>query len=223
MKDSLKIAIGIILGVLGLLACFTCAVLILSAVGLAALSSAIQPFSPTAPIASPTHLISLPTIAPSTALPTNTSVVTPTATAIPVLSLGETIKWGGLSITVRSYEVTQTCPGGDGRPADGAKFVIIYVQASNSGMDVIDIPSLKFKVAQYESGLGAGLPCQYNDQAFGNACWQWSGKLYPQVACEGWELFEVPSLFPVEGSSVRIFTYTLRPGEIQAAEWLLSD
>jgi len=154
-------------------------------------------------------------------LTTITSPVTPSPTAIPLLSFGDSVQWAGLSLAITRYEVTQTCPGGSGKPADGAKFVIVYVQALNASADVIEVPSLQFQLDGYESGLGAGFPCRYNDQAFGNACWQWSGKLYPEVACEGWELFELPATFPLDDSSVRIFRYTLSPGEIQAAEWLL--
>lgn len=205
MRDSLKIALGIILGGLGLAACYVCVVVL----GIGAfLLPASKPFlTPTA------HTL------PSMATPMPTlPIPTPTATPIPLFAVGESAQWDGLSLAVTSYEVTHTCPDGYGKPAEGAKFVIVRIQACNTSTDVIEIPFFEFELNGYQSGLGAGLPCRYNEEAFGNACWQWGGKLYPGVSCEGWVLFEVPENTPMQDARVRV--YTLSP-EFDAREWRL--
>ena len=138
---------------------------------------------------------------------------------IPSLAIGEWVQWGGLALSVTRYETTYTCPGGYGRSAEGAKFVIIQMAARNVSNDVIKVTSLSFKLDGYQSGL-TGTPCRYNKEAFGNACWQWSGKLYPDVMCEGWVLFEVPEKLALGEARVRISGRKFG-GELDIAEWRL--
>ena len=219
MRDSLKIALGIILGVLGLAACSVCALLVLGMGGLSLISGPVAHYTPSD--LTPTTARMLPPMATSLPLlPTSTAtaIPTPTATPIPPFAVGESAQWDGLSIAIISHEVTHTCPSGDGKPAEGAKFIIIYVQVRNTSSDVIEIPSFQFELNSYQSGLGAALPCRYSEEAFGNACWQWSGKLYPGVSCEGWELFEVPENTALQDARVRVYTLTPRHN---AREWRL--
>jgi len=138
---------------------------------------------------------------------------------IPPLAIGEWAQWGGLALSVTRYETMYTCPGGYGRSAEGAKFVIIWVAARNVSNDVIKVPSLSFKLDGYQSGL-TGTPCRYNKEAFGNACWQWSGKLYPDVTCEGWVLFEMPEKLALEEARVRVSERKFGGG-LNIAEWRL--
>lgn len=161
---------------------------------------------------------------PSLPNPTDTPLPlpTPTVTSVPLLTVGEGVQWDGLSLSITNYEVTHTCPDGyDGQSAEGARFIVVYVTASNISSNVLEIPSLRFRLNGYESGLGAGLPCRYNEEAFGNACWQWGGELYPDVTCKGWELFEVPENLALEGSRIQIQKYDSVSGQMDVAEWLL--
>ena len=143
----------------------------------------------------------------------------PTPMSIPSLAIGEWVQWGELALSVTRYETTYTCPGGYGRSAEGAKFVIIQVAARNVSNDVIKVPSLEFKLNSYQAGL-AGTPCRYNKEAFGNACYKRSGKLYPDVICEGWILFEVPEKLALGEARVRI-SRRKPAGEPDIAEWRL--
>jgi hypothetical protein len=143
----------------------------------------------------------------------------PTPMSIPSLAIGEWVQWGELALSVTRYETTYTCPGGYGRSAEGAKFVIIQVAARNVSNDVIKVPSLELKLNSYQAGL-AGTPCRYNKEAFGNACYQGSGRLYPDVMCEGWILFEVPEKLALGEARVRI-SRRKPAGEPDIAEWRL--
>jgi len=102
-----------------------------------------------------------------------------------------------LGLSVVSYRVSETCPDGFGQPAEGARFIIVEVKAVNFTEDVISPPHIEFHLNNFESGLGSSGDCLYNENAFGNACWQSSGKMFPDVSCQGWELFEVPVSFNV--------------------------
>jgi hypothetical protein len=219
MRDSLKIALGIILGVLGLAACAVCALFVLGMGGLFLISEPVAYYTPSDLTPTIARMLS-PTAAspPSLSTSTATEILAPTTTPIPPFAVGESAQWDGLSLAIISHQVTHICPGGDGKPAEGAKFIIIHVQARNTSTDVIEIPSFAFELNGYQSGLGAALPCRYNEESFGNACWQWSGKLYPGVSCEGWELFEVPENTALQDARVRV--YTLTP-ELDAHEWRL--
>lgn len=171
--------------------------------------------TPSPPSLRLTRPAALPLASP-TWLPTPLPAPSPTP-----LVLGGQVEWRGLALGVTRQEVTRTCPGGEGQAAEGAKFVIVQVVARNVSTDVIEIPHLDIELNGYQSGLGAGLPCRYNQEAFGNACWQWSGKLYPDVSCEGWLLFEVPEKLPLEQATVKLQIYDPSEGFTDIAEWWL--
>ncbi len=209
MKDALKIALGVFLGVLAILACLACGFIILSVGGAAMLSSYITPLPTAENFSTAIDLFAA----------TPTPVVTPTP-IVPIF-IGEWAQWDGLSLSVKEYQTTQACPGNYGQPAAGAKFVIAQVTARNASTDVIDMPSLKIQLNSYESGLGASLDCRYDQEAFGNACWQWSGKLYPDVICEGWVLFEVPADMSLQNAIIRIQEQSIPSEPIHISEWQL--
>jgi hypothetical protein len=225
MKDSLKIALGIILGVLGLAVCSICAFSLVTTGGIALIGASLPSEHPSsepptqAVVLTPIVGAPLPPELPPSALPTETIVLTPQPTTVVPIQVGQWAQWGNLALGVTSFQVSDTCPGGSGNPPPGAKFVVVQVGARNDGQDVLDLPSLVFDLAGYASGLGTSGDCRFNEEAFGNACWQWTGKLYPDVSCEGWELFEVP-----EGLSVNDAILRVQEGMTgtHVSEWLLS-
>jgi|GEM_PF-2766284 len=219
MKDVLKIALGIILAVLGLVACALCALFIFSMGGVALLSSSVDLHTPTKVrrlVTSPPSLTPTPTPVKS-----DSYTPSPIPTSVPLLSEGEWTQLQGLSLAVIHSEVMHTCPGGYGQPAEGAKFVIISVAVRNTSSDVVDLPSMDFELNGYQSGLGTSGDCRYDEKSFGNACWESAGKLYPDVMCEGWELFEVPEKLTLEDKVVGIKIDT-QPGVIDLAGWQLN-
>lgn len=116
-------------------------------------------------------------------------------TATPIS--GHITKCEDIGLSVESYRVSETCPDGSGQPAQGAKFAIVEMKAVNFTNDILSLPSIEFRLNDFESGLGSTGSCLYDENAFGNACWQSSGKLFPGISCQGWELFEVPASFDV--------------------------
>ena len=86
---------------------------------------------------------------------------------------------------------------------------------------MIEIPSIDFFLNDYPTGLGSGGDCRYDDQSFGNACWQWNGKLYPDVTCEGWILFEVPEAFDTKPANLYASFHDYETGIICEAQWPL--
>jgi hypothetical protein len=138
--------------------------------------------------------------------------------------MGEWVQRDGLSLSVTQSEATHACPDGfGGKPAEGAKFIVINVAARNTGDNVIDMPSLHFELNGYQSSLGTTGACLYNEKAFGNVCWQSSGKLYPGVTCEGWELFEVPESLDLRSATVRGKVDEVGTGTVDIAEWRLES
>lgn len=128
----------------------------------------------------------------------STSALYLEVTEIPIP--GHIMKCDDLGLSFLEYSESGVCPGNFGEPAEGAKFIIATIANKNYSNDVIEIPSIRFRLDGYESGLGSGGDCLYDSESFSNSCWQWGGKLYPGVSCEGWILFEVPISFdPNEG------------------------
>jgi len=126
----------------------------------------------------------------------STEEITPTPVS------GHINKCDDLGLSVESYRISETCPDLSGQPAEGAKFIIVEVRAVDFTDDIISLPYIEFRLNNFESGLGSTGDCLYNENAFGNACWQSSGKLFPGVSCQGWELFEVPVSFNVSTATL---------------------
>jgi len=172
MKDSFKIALGIFFGLLAAGLCAACIFFTASFGGVAYLISLIE---------SENYLT-----------PTSPDIFLE-ATPEPVT--GHIKQCDDLGLSIENYRVSETCPNGLGQPAEGAKFVIVEIRAINFSDDVISFPYIEFLLDDYQAGLGSTGDCTYDDEAFGNACWQSNGKLFPNVSCQGWELYEVPISF----------------------------
>lgn len=164
MKDSIKIALGIFLGLLAAGLCAVCITLVVSFGGLAYLGSLIE---------------------------SSMEEATPTPVS------GHIKACDDLGLSIISYRVSEACPDGSGQPSEGAKFIIVEVRAANFADNIISLPYMEFRLNDFESGLGSSGDCLYNENAFGNACWQSGGKLFPNESCQGWELFEVPASFDI--------------------------
>ncbi len=164
MKDSLKIAFGVFLGLLAAGLCVVCLFFTASFGGLAYLDSSIE---------------------------------SPTEEATPTLVSGHIKNCDDFGFSIESYRVSETCPNGSGQPAEGAKFVIVEVRAVNFSDDIVSLPYIEFRLDDFKSDLGSSGDCRYDENAFSNVCWQSSGKLFPRISCQGWELFEVPTAFDV--------------------------
>jgi len=164
------------MGLLAASLCAACIFFIVSFGGLAYLVSLIEPSEYSTP--------SSPVFFPEPTVDT-------TQTPVP----GHIRQCDDLGLSIESYRVSETCPSGIGQPAEGAKLVIVEIKAINFSTDVISLPYIEFLLNDYQSGLGSTGDCIYTDEAFGNVCWQSGGKLFPDVSCQGWELFEVPITF----------------------------
>jgi len=179
----------------------------------ALLTTTATPTHPPKPTEIPKSVEATPTPIP----PTPGLTVTP----VPHLALEEWVEWDGLAIAVRRYEVTHECLGhGDG-PAEGAKLIYVWVGVRNISEDVIEMPDLWFVHNGKYSDWYGGTVCLYDNGALGNACWKWYGKLYPEVMCEGWELFEVPERMQVEGTLVEVLAHIPGKGIDKVGEWRL--
>jgi predicted nucleic acid-binding Zn-ribbon protein len=142
------------------------------------------------------YIVATPPERPSAAAPASAFLPTPTST---LLLLGEWVYWDQLALSVTRQEITYTCPAGQGRPAEGAKFVMLHLAVHNRSDAVIEMPSLALDLHGYQPGLGSGSPeCVDTPEAFGNACEPGRGQLYPEGRCEGWLLFEVPENLTLE-------------------------
>ena len=179
MKESFKIALGVFLGLLAAGLCAVCIFFTISFSGLAYLFSSID-----VPGSTP--------VSPDFSLYPTLSA---TSTPVP----GYIKQCHDLGLSIESYRVSETCPDSLGQPAEGAKFVVVEIKAVNFSDDVISFPYIEFRLDGYQSGLGSTGDCRYNNEAFGNAC---SGKLFPGVSCQGWELFEVPVSFDASAATL---------------------
>lgn len=196
MRENWHVAVGVILalGIIAVTATIVCLPCLASVVGLRALSS----FPSETPYTRPS------------ATATASATATPSRTPTPVpLRIGDFATWGqGIKIGITEYSVTHACPGGYGEPAEGAKFIVIRVYTENVNQKTaLNVPSLMLTLLDAGTVVGrdaGGLPCRYDEDAWGNACWQWGGKLYPDASCEGWEVFEVPENLRPEETIVRV-------------------
>jgi hypothetical protein len=130
--------------------------------------------------------------------PTFTSIPTPTPTATTrptALGLGESATMQeGLRIAIIEYQTTHTCPDGRTQAPEGAKLIVIQVRLENAGGDVAaEIPNMVFMLLRNGAIVTRDweASCLYADDSLGNACWEWGGRLYPGVSCQGWVAFEV--------------------------------
>lgn len=183
LKSNWHGVVGFILalGIVGLAGGVICSPCLLSLAGLAVLSD----FLAETPYA-------LPTLPP---IPTARATPPPTPTPTP-LALGEYASLeGGLRLAVTQYEATQVCPDGLRQASEGAELILIQVDVENATSDVaVEIPHMVFMLLRNGNIITRDweADCLYTEDSLGNACWEWGGKLYPGVSCEGWVAFEVP-------------------------------
>jgi len=156
-----------------------------------------------------------------TATPTKTPTVTPTP--IPELEVGEGVLYEGIEHTLYTYQVATICPNGYDRPDLGAKLVVLWFRSKNVSDSLQEMPYTDLRLLKngVEVGVDAGgIPCGYNAEAWGNACWQWSGRLWPGVSCQGWEVFQVPEALEVMGTVVEAYLHRWPEQGVYAA-WRL--
>ena len=118
-----------------------------------------------------------------------------------------------------SYQEADTCPNGYDKPDQGAKLVVLWIRSENVSDDHKELPSVSFRLLEGEREVGrnaGGITCLYDDNAWGNACWQVaSGGLWPGVSCQGWEVLEVPQALDVGGLTVKaVFDYWPNGGPV---------
>ena len=130
---------------------------------------------------------------------TATPVGVPAPTPPPPLALSAFARIGGFSATIVRYEWNTTCPGGVGRAAPGAKFVLLQGVGRNDGSGALNPPPLIWAVES--TPAGASLPCRPEGRSFDEACYR-AGALPAGARCEGWLLFEVPEALEVPGALV---------------------
>jgi hypothetical protein len=179
MKDSVKIGLGVFGGIVAAFACIACFFLVTGVGGLAAIGSLLG-----APPAAP-----IPTAASYAATPTQ-------------LAKGHILECDDIGLTIVSYETAIVCPSGAGGPAEGAQFVVVWLSATNATSDVLELPQIEFSLNGYQAGLGSSGECLYNAESFGNSCFDTQGKFFPDVTCQGWELFEVPGGFDAHSATL---------------------
>ncbi len=196
MKDSLKIAIGIIVGVLALcglatLCLFTLALLV---------------------------RIPTPTPAPVGIVPHETSIPSSTSPPSPQ-KFGASVTYGNIRVTLISYEFSgsyQDTNHFTQRPADGAQFLWVHVRAEDIGKNAETVPgnwafSLIYEDKQTDSSsIFSPRP--------GYATYS-GGQVFPGVARDGWIRFEVPTQMDAKKSQI-VFKPNLFSGEFFA--WSLA-
>ena len=203
MKDSLKIGLGIIIGVLGSAACCIGAFLLVSTIILA----------PT-PVVTPTEAFS------ATFTPTPpTAIATPTP-----LHTGETWVADNLAITVLEHEVASCYTseyGSEICPPEGAAFLWVHLLRENRGSSS-DLPIYScFWVSLLYRGNELR-PSWDGDYHVGRPSWSGGGcaQLYPGKRDEGWVCFEVPAGINLGEAILRVESYE---GPKFEQQWRLTD
>ena len=165
------------------------------------------------------------TASATTSAPLTTATTSPptpptaTTTPRPILALGEWVTWDGLSISIESYEVVDQCRGAGEGPAEGAKLLYVWASMRNDGEKVMQCPASLVTITYngvFPNAAG-GTVCRYDDQALGTDC---CGRIYPDVECRGWGLWELPQAHQVESILVEVQPVPW-PGQI--ATWRLDS
>ena len=175
MKDVLKIALGIFLGVLGLCAFAACLVFGLGSAGVAFLTSSTP--TPTGPAGV------VPARTPS-----------PTSTRLPAQNLGASVQYKDLRVTLDAYEFSGPYRSSSGlkeEPPEGAKFLWLHLIVENTGRNAVDTPlPSDFHVIHEGKQIDADL------FYFGRPGYDEfrPGEIFPNVTRSGWLRFTVPAL-----------------------------
>lgn len=204
MKDSLKIGLGVMIGIFGVIACGACAFITFSAGGIALLASAIYtptPLPTTAPIQ--------PHIAPS---------------SVPPLpgKLGSSITHNNLLITLSGYEFSggyQHSFGFEDKPPEGAKFLWIHVIVENIDDNSTYTPMFnEFAILYEQKQIDADF--YLSEDRVGYPPYP-GGEIYPGATKDGWVRFTLPVsaeppnilvvMMPFDLFSDENYTWTLAP------------
>jgi len=169
MKDSLKIGLGIVIGVLGVALCALCTSVAIGAGGLAFLD----------------------TFLPSSEQPI--LLVQASATLQPIPQpIGSEMRHEDFAVTLLEYEFSGSYRGEydvDEEPPEGAKFLWVHILVRNVGQNAGDSPSPSdFSLIHLGEQIGRGFSLgkgpgyeQYD-----------GGEIFPGVSREGWLRFTLP-------------------------------
>ncbi len=174
MKNSLKIALGIILGVLGLATCGILACLAFGMGGVALLGTIL--------VATSTSVGNVP-LQP---------IVRITPSPLPKHA-GEYVEYGGMRVALIAYEFSglyKTAEGGQAQPPEGAKFLWLRIQVENAGQNTEFSPypydlAILYKEEQIDTDLHA-----FSDRP-GYEFFE-REYIYPGVTRSGWIRFTIP-------------------------------
>jgi len=208
MKDSLKIALGIIIGVLGSAACCIGAFFVITTVILA-----------------PTSIVT-----PAEAFPATPSPISPVATATPTpLPSGETWVVENLAISVLEHEVAGCYTSEDGSercPPDGAAYLWIHLYAEHIG-DVFTLPvdasftTTLFYRGEEQNNVLIYEPIQDKPHWPGYSDGSGNTEIYSGTRLEGWLVFLVPAGAGMRDVIVQLDNWRGQPDFKQG--WSLSE
>lgn len=174
MKDSVKIALGIFLGIVALCACATCLFFALSATGVTLLAAA-----PTSTLPQPVGPI--PARTPATSL-----------TQSPPQQLGRSVVHNDLKITLNAHEVSGSYVDSydmQESPVEGAKFLWISVTVENVGKNAVYAPfASDFHVINEGEQTDSDF---YFASRPGYEQYE-GGEIFPGVSKSGWIRFTIP-------------------------------
>lgn len=165
MKDSLKIGLGIVIGVIGVILCGLCVFLVLGAGGLALLDTSLQSGSqsPLLDEASPT---------PQT--------------------VGAEVQHGDFAVTLLEYQFSDSYKDAydaDEEPPEGAKFLWIRILVRNAGQNSGYSPSPSDFSVIY---LGEQIDSDFYFSGRSGYEQYDAGELFPGISREGWIRFTLP-------------------------------
>ena len=143
--------------------------------------------------------------------PPSAPTVTPTRET--EMSLGQSAMLGDIEFTVvrfeesNMYELNKT-PNETVYPAEGAKFLWVYVRAKNVGEVARKLPD-KVDMDMLYKGEEIMYKGMYGDEPIGRKMYEdYMDEIYPNVIEEGWILFEVPEKIDLSQVGIRITAYT---------------
>jgi hypothetical protein len=157
---------------------------------------------------------STPTPLAPTSTPAPSITLTPTPTPKTELSLGESAIVDDISFTVVKYEFTDSYITESNQtihPAEGAKFLWIYVKAKNEGEIARVIPSRDWRDMQllYKGSEIHSQEYVHEIPPMGGKRYEpgWREEIYPNVTREGWVLFEVPIYINTSQAQLHVELY----------------
>jgi len=171
VRDSLKIAIGIFIGIVAAGACFACALIALSAGGISLLSS------------------SMPSIIAPDLPDECQGTIFPSSSDFPPVSIIDE----NFEVRLIEYEISDSYvikSEGEELPPEGAKFLWLHIAFENIGSNAADAPSgAHFSVLYQDEYTYSDA---YFDDTWGFESYR-GGETFPGVSRQGWLRFAIPS------------------------------